>query len=92
MVKANILINLWVYVARAWMRKSSIEALRKAQVTVRGACGEILSTIEMLLPVEIPLVPTFWLYWDATAEFLVDIILANPEAHAKRESFNRHKM
>ena len=83
MVKANVLINPWIDVARAWMLNSSIQTLKKAQITIREACGEILSIGEILLPVNIPLVPTFRLYWNATAEFLVDVTPTNPENPSK---------
>jgi dsRNA-specific ribonuclease len=76
MVEASQQYNPWVGVAQAW---GCVEpkSLRMAVVTVKTADDEILSAMEMILPVDIPSMHPLRLRWDATTELWIDIKATN---------------
>jgi dsRNA-specific ribonuclease len=89
MVEASAQINPWIEVASAWIRQPGPEPIRKAVVTINDANNAILSTMEMILPVDIPLVPKISVYWDAATILSVKIAASNSPSLYENEEIQR---
>jgi dsRNA-specific ribonuclease len=72
-VRASAQMNPWIEVARAWSCQVGPKQMKRWVVTINDADNEIISRMEMILPMDIPSVPTICVYWDATTEMTVDI-------------------
>jgi dsRNA-specific ribonuclease len=72
-VQASAQINPWIGVARAWSYQVGSKRMKRGIVTINDANNEIISRMEMILPVDIPSVPRICVYWDATTKMTVDI-------------------
>lgn len=86
LAQASAQINPWIDVASAWIRRSGLELFRTAIVTVNDANNAVLSSMEMILPVDIPLVSKISVYWDAATEMLVKIVASeSPRFYCSKE-------
>ncbi len=72
-VQANAIMNPWIEVARAWGPPAGPRRMHRWIVTVNDTKNEIISQMEMMLPMDTPSIPTIYVYWDATTEMTVDI-------------------
>lgn len=72
-VQASAQMNPWVEVARAWSCQVGPARMKRRIVTINDANNEIISRMEMILPMDIPSVPRIRVYWDAATQMTVDI-------------------
>jgi hypothetical protein len=56
-VQASAQMNPWIEVARAWSRQVGPNRMKHGIVTINDANNEIISRMEMILPMDIPSVP-----------------------------------
>ena len=79
-VQASAQMNPWIEVARAWSSQVGPERMKRGIVTINDANNEIISRMEMILPMDIPSVPRICVYWDAATEMTVDITAIDPRS------------
>jgi dsRNA-specific ribonuclease len=60
--------------------------MRHAIVTVSNNNNDVISKMEMMLPVDIPSVPRICVYWDAATEMTIDIMVTeSPSPDAEKD-------
>jgi dsRNA-specific ribonuclease len=72
-VPASAQINPWTEIARAWSSHPGPDRINCATVTVSDIHNEVLSKMELLLPICIPSIPRIRVYWNTTTEIMIDI-------------------